>query len=92
MFQSSAQNAAVKLPDSGQAPQPEAHEEPPSQKTEIAIEEYHQRADEFLEALVAKLEQRQETKGDLDVEYSVRIQLARSSTMWLTDGNDRQVC
>lgn len=71
LFQTSAQNAAVKLPDSGEAPEPEAHEEPPSQKTEITTEEYHQRADEFLDALVSKLEARQEAKGDLDAEYSV---------------------
>jgi frataxin len=72
MFQTSTSHANVKLPHTGEAPQPEAHEEPPSQKTEIAIEEYHERADEFFDALVTKLEQRQETKGDLDVEYSVR--------------------
>jgi frataxin len=74
LFQSSAQNAAVKLPDSGDAPEPEAHEKAPSQRTDIEIEEYHQRADELLEALLAKLEQRQEVKGDLDVEYSVRFE------------------
>ena len=72
LFQSSARPANIKLPDGGEEPPtPEPHEETPSQKTEIAIEEYHQRADEFMEALVAKLEQRQETKGDMDVEYSV---------------------
>jgi frataxin len=59
------------LPHQGEAPEPEAHEETPSQKTEITIEEYHEKADAFLDVLVTKLEQRQETKGDLDAEYSV---------------------
>jgi frataxin len=85
LFQSSAQNAAVKLPDSGKSPEPEAHEEPPTQKTEIAIEEYHLRADEFLEKLVSKLEQRQEAKGDIDVEYSVRFNLLVESVLSETD-------
>jgi hypothetical protein len=71
LFHSSTQKSSVKLPDSGEAPKPEAHEEPPSQRTEITNEEYHQKADEFLEALLSRLEQRQEVKGDIDVEYSV---------------------
>lgn len=75
LFSSSVWRANIKLPDGGEAPQPEAHEETPTQKTEISTEEYHQRADEFLDALQAKLEARQETKGDLDVEYSVRSNL-----------------
>ena len=60
------------MPLESEGPNPEANEEPPSAKTEISIEEYHERADEFMDALVSKLEARQEKKGDLDVEYSVR--------------------
>lgn len=73
-FHSTAQNAAVKLPESNVAqPEPEEHEQSPSEKTELTIEEYHLRADEFIEALQARLEKRQEDKGDIDVEYSVRL-------------------
>jgi len=71
-FYYSAQNAAVKLPESGiETPETEAHEETPTSKTELNIDEYHLRADEFMDALVARLEKRQEEKGDIDVEYSV---------------------
>ncbi|KIW06333.1 iron donor protein CyaY [Verruconis gallopava] len=73
LFQSSAQHASVKTPDAGKAPTPERTEAPPSQKTEISMQEYHEKADEFLDALVATLEKRQESKGDLDVEYSAGV-------------------
>jgi frataxin len=56
----------------------ESQEEIPSQKTEITNEEYHVRADQFLESLLSKLEARQEDKGDIDVEYSV----SRNSSGW----------
>jgi len=38
----------------------------------MTIDEYHLRADQFLESLLSKLEAKQEEKGDIDVEYSVR--------------------
>lgn len=62
----------MKLPESNiETPETEAHEETPQTKTELDIDEYHLRSDEFMEALVARLEKRQEEKGDIDVEYSV---------------------
>lgn len=39
---------------------------------EISIEEYHERADAFMNELVAKLEDMQDRKDDMDVEYTVR--------------------
>lgn len=38
---------------------------------EISIEEYHERADAFMEELVGKLEELQEKRDDVDVEYTV---------------------
>jgi frataxin len=71
-FSNSAIYAAI-LPDSSDPPPREAeeHDAAPSQKTEITIDEYHILADGFFETLIAKLEARQEAKGDLDVEYAV---------------------
>lgn len=40
-------------------------------KTEVSLEEYHEHADQFLDTLISKLEQRQEEQADLDAEYSV---------------------
>ncbi|TID24352.1 iron donor protein CyaY [Venturia nashicola] len=51
----------------------ESPEENPSQKTQITNDEYHVRADQFLESLTSKLEARQEEKGDIDVEYSAGV-------------------
>lgn len=75
LFSSSTLRYVSILPDSSDPPPREAEEhddQSPTQKTDITIEEYHTLADEFLETLIAKLEQRQEEKGDMDVEYSVR--------------------
>lgn len=63
------------MPDTSDPPAREAegHDEAPSQKTQISMEEYHTRADEFFDTLVVKLEQRQEVKGDVDAEYSAGV-------------------
>jgi frataxin len=45
--------------------------ERPTVPTDIPTSEYNQRADEFLEDLVTRLEHMQATRPDLDVEYSV---------------------
>lgn len=61
------------MPESENPPPREAepHEEV-SAATELDYEEYHQRSDQFLEALVEKLEQIQEEKSEVEVEYAVR--------------------
>jgi frataxin len=38
----------------------------------ISIEQYHQISDEYMDAVVAKLEELQEAREDVDVEYSVQ--------------------
>jgi frataxin len=53
-------------------PREEPETQTPTQRTEIELADYHRLADYFLEDLLRKLEQRQEEKGDLDAEYSVR--------------------
>ena len=45
----------------------------PTQPAAVAEDEYHARADEYLDALREKAEQLQESRGDVEVEYSVRI-------------------
>jgi frataxin len=72
-FSSSAIYAGL-LPDtSDPAPrEAEEHEPTPQQKTEITNDEYHTLSDAYLDILIGKLEARQEEKGDIDVEYSVR--------------------
>lgn len=39
--------------------------------TPIEIEEYHERADQYLEELVSRAEELAEEKQDVDVEFSV---------------------
>lgn len=70
------------LPDtSNPAPrEAEEHEAVPDQKTEITIDEYHALADAYFDTLIGKLEARQEEKGDIDVEYSVRHLRCNSTT------------
>jgi len=43
--------------------------------TPIEIEEYHERADQYLEELVSRAEELAEEKEGVDVEYSVSIAL-----------------
>jgi len=74
-FTVSASQSGI-LPDSSDPPLREAEDHDdaaPTQRTQIKIEEYHQRADQFLESLLGKLEARQEEKGDIDVEYSAGV-------------------
>lgn len=53
-----------------QEPQQSGQAAPPA---EISTEEYHQRADIFMDELVAKLEDLQEQRDDLEVDYSVCV-------------------
>lgn len=50
------------------AVEPESHATAP---TEITIEEFHEAADTYIDQLVATLEELQEAREDVDVEYSV---------------------
>ncbi|KAI9666976.1 MAG: Mitochondrial chaperone Frataxin [Alyxoria varia] len=45
----------------------------PTQPTPISDDDYHERSDEYFEGLLATLEQIQEERGDLDVEYSAGV-------------------
>jgi frataxin len=40
---------------------------------ELSIERYNQLSDEYIDAIVSKLEELQEEREDVDVEYSVRL-------------------
>jgi len=44
-----------------------------TEPTEVTIEEYHEAADEYIDRLVAILEELQEAREDVDVEYSVSV-------------------
>jgi frataxin len=57
--------------DNPQPKEPESSGGAPSAPTEISMEEYHQVADKCMDTIVAKLEQLQEAREDVDVEYSV---------------------
>lgn len=46
--------------------------ERPTVPTDISTAEYNQHADEFLDSLLAKIEKMQETRPEIDIEYSVR--------------------
>ena len=61
------------MPDSENPPpkQSEDHETP-TVPTDISTTEFHERADEYLNELVERLEEQQEKSPDIEVEYSVR--------------------
>lgn len=64
------------MPDSSDPPVREAEEHTQSNvPAELTTEEYQVRSDHFFDALVAKLEERQDDKADVDVEYSVCLQI-----------------
>lgn len=71
-FQTSHRYNGILGDSSAPAPREEHETQTPTQRTEIELADYHRLADYFLEDLLRKLEQRQEEKGDLDAEYSVR--------------------
>jgi frataxin len=53
--------------------------------TPIAIEEYHERADHYLEELVSRAEELAEEKEGVDVEFSVSITRRHTSLHLLTN-------
>jgi frataxin len=60
------------MPDTSDPPPREAEEhDQPKIATELGFEEYHQLADQYLERLLVKLEQKQEEKAEFDAEYAV---------------------
>jgi len=59
--------------DNPQPKQPEAHTATAAVPTEISIEEYHQVSDAYMDIVVAKLEQLQEQREDVDVEFSAGV-------------------
>lgn len=71
-FQTSHRYNGILGDSSAPAAREETDSQTPTQRTEIELADYHRLADYFLEQLLRKLEQRQEEKGDLDAEYSVR--------------------
>lgn len=62
------------MPESENPPpkQSEDHENP-TVPTDISTSEFHERADEYLNELVERLEEAQEKNPDIEVEYSVRL-------------------
>ena len=83
-FHSTPSTAGIMPDTSTPAPREAEAEETASQRTEISMDEYNALADGFLEELQARLEQRQEAKGDLvDVEYSVSLTPSLSLSLYL---------
>ena len=72
------------MPDTETPQPPKQVEEDRSvlQPTEIDTDEYHTRADDYMEAVHEKAETMQEGREDVDVEYSVSRTLART---WLEE-------
>jgi frataxin len=60
------------MPDSSDPPPREAEEhDQPKAALELDFEVYHKLADQYLETLLNKLEQKQEERTEIDVDYSV---------------------
>jgi frataxin len=69
--------------DDPQPKQPEAHAATAPSPTEVTMEEYHQASDAYMDTIVAKLEQLQEQREDVDVEFSVRIYFSSTYSLSL---------
>jgi len=62
------------MPDSSDPPPKESEvSEEVTAPTYVSTSEYNKLADAYLEELHDRLEQQQETRQDLEVEYSVRL-------------------
>lgn len=60
------------MPDAeNPAPKESEDQEQPKAPTEITTEEFHERADMYLNELVERLEEAQEKDPQIEVEYSV---------------------
>jgi len=83
-FQTSSRYNGILGEDSEPTKTEESEVQKPTQRTEIELADFHRLSDYFMEDLQRKLEQRQEEKGDLDVEYSVRCSHGSDSSATLT--------
>jgi frataxin len=72
-FSASRPNNKGLSPESENPPIKETEDEPVATATDISAETYHEVADDYMNALVEKLEQLQEETEDIDVEYTVRV-------------------
>ena len=71
-FSTSIRSYAGLMPDTHD-PQPPQNEpeEHIKQATEVSEEDYHEHADQYMERIHEKAEQMQESREDIEVEYSV---------------------
>jgi frataxin len=53
------------------------------QPAELTVAEYNELADAYMDAVVEKMEQLQEERDDVDVEYSVRYPISSNSVSTL---------
>lgn len=70
-FTASRPNNKGLSPQSENPPAKEAEDEPVAVPTDISVEKYHELSDDYMNALVEKLEQLQEETEEIDVEYTV---------------------
>ncbi|KAJ4297458.1 Mitochondrial matrix iron chaperone [Kalmusia sp. IMI 367209] len=62
------------MPESENPPPKQSEDsETPTVPTDISTSEFHERADEYLEELLSRLEEKQESTPDIDVEYSAGV-------------------
>ncbi|KAH6618951.1 arabinogalactan endo-1,4-beta-galactosidase [Boeremia exigua] len=72
-FHGSASGRSI-MPDSeNPAPKQSEEHETPTVPTDISTSEFHERADEYLNELVERLEEAQEKSPDIEVEYSAGV-------------------
>lgn len=72
----------------------ESHEEPTA-ATHISTEEFHERADAYLNELVERLEEAQEKDPNIEVEYAVSsliVKFEYTSLLMQTGGCSRSHC
>ena len=84
-FSTSSHRAAGIMPESEEPP-PKATEHLPSRPAEptpLTDEAYHGQADTYLENLMARIEELQEKREDIDCEFTVRVVVLHSSTFLL---------
>ena len=68
------------MPESENPPPKQSEDtENPTVPTDISTTEFHERADDYLNELVERLEEAQEKNPDIEVEYSVRAKNIISS-------------
>lgn len=74
------------MPDSENPPPKQSEDsESPTVPTDISTTEFHERADDYLNELVERLEEAQEKNPDIEVEYSVRDNMTAACVILLRD-------